>query len=80
MGICEIGVGERNFTQRLQGHVGTATQPCHLDTVKPVGGHLRLPGHQAHQAHRDIQMLPIEVISNRYIFLLKAHETYTIVK
>ena len=77
VGVCGVGVGERNFTQRLQGHVGTATQPCHQDTVTPVGRHFRLPGHHA---HGDIQILPIEVVSKRDIFLMKARETFNIVK
>ena len=76
VGIC----GERDsgsFTERLGGHLGTATQPCHEDTVTPVGRHFRLPGHDP---HRDMGMLPIEVVSPRDPFLLKARETYNILK
>ena len=58
VGIC----GEREhsgFTTRLDLHLGTATQCSQVDTVKPVGRHFRLPGHQAHS---DLVMLPIELV------------------
>ena len=66
-----------SFTHRLAQHVGSATQDCQVDTVKPVGRHFRLPGHKA---YRDLVMLPIEVVSSRDPFLLKARETYNIMK
>ena len=56
--ICSLCL--KNFTIRLGQHVGTATQPCQADTVKPVGRHFCLPGHQA---HCDLVMLPIEIVS-----------------
>ena len=76
VGITGEG-GSASFTHRLGEHVGSATQPCQADTVKPVGRHFRLPGHEA---HRDLYMLPIEVISSRDVFLLRAHETFNILK
>ena len=45
--------------------------------MTPVGRHFRLPGHDP---HRDMGMLPIEVVSPRDPFLLKARETYNILK
>jgi len=48
-----------------------------VDTVKPVGRHFRLPGHQAHS---DLVMLPIEVVSSKDPFLLRARETFNISK
>ena len=75
IGICE-GVTS-SFTHRLAGHIGTATQPCHEDTTTQVGRHFRLPGHDH---HRDIVMLPIEIVSPSDTFLLKARETANILK
>ena len=76
IGIC--GEGENsNFTVRLGQHLGSATQPCQTDTVKPVGRHFRLPGHKA---HRDLVMIPLEVISGRDPFLLRARENFNIAK
>ena len=76
LGIC--GEGEHSsFTSRLGQHLGTATQPCHADTVKPVGRHFRLPGHRA---HRDLVMIPIEAISGKDPFLLRARENFNIIK
>ena len=76
VGIC--GEGERaSFTTRLGQHLGSATQACQGDTVKPVGRHFRLPGHQA---NRDLVMLPIEVVSAKDPFLLRARETFNIEK
>ena len=40
-----IGCNERPFKKRFSEHLGTVTQPCHKDTVKPVGAHFRLQGH-----------------------------------
>ena len=45
--------------------------------VKPVGRHFWLPGHRA---IRDLEMLPIEIISARDPFLLRARETFDISK
>ena len=76
IGIC--GEGENsNFTVRLGQHLGTATQPCQADTVKPVGHHFRLPGHKA---HRYLVMIPLEAIRGRDPFLLRARETFNILK
>ena len=76
VGIC--GEGEHStFTSRLGQHLGSATQACQVDTGKPVGRHFRLPGHQAPS---DIVMLPIEVVSSKDPFLLRARETFHIVK
>ena len=76
VGIC--GEGENSsFTHRLGGHLGTAMQNCHTDTVKPVGRHFRLPGHDP---HRDLVMIPIEIVSARDPFLLRARESYNIGK
>ena len=76
VGIC--GEGEHStFTSRLGQHLGSATQACQVDTVKPVGRHFRLPGHQAHS---DLVMLPIEVVSSKDPFLLRARETFNISK
>ena len=66
------------FLKHIRGqHLRWATQPCQVDTVKPVGRHFRLPGHQA---NRDLVMLPIEVVSAKDPFLLRARETYNIKK
>ena len=41
--VCECGAGESNFfTHR------SATQACQADTVKLVGKHFRLAGHEPH--------------------------------
>ena len=76
MGITGEG-DSASFTRRLGEHGGSATEPCQADTVKPVGRHFRLPGHKA---HRDLYMFPIEVISTRDIFLLRACETFNFIK
>ena len=59
------------------GHLGTATQNSQADTLKTVGRHFRLPGHEA---HRDLVMLPIEIVSPKDPFLLRARESYNIWK
>ena len=46
-------------------------------TLKPVGRHFRLPGHDP---HRDLVMLPIEIVSPRDPFLLRSRERYNIWK
>ena len=76
VGICGEG-GTSSFTHRRGGHLGTATQACHTDTVKSVGRHFRLPGHDP---HRDLVMIPIEIVSARDPFLLRARESYNIWK
>lgn len=45
--------------------------------MKPVGRPFSLTGHRA---HRDVIMLPIEIVSARDPFLLRARETINIVK
>ena len=76
VGIC--GEGESSsFTHRLGGHLGTATQTCQENTVKPVGRHFRLPGHDP---HRDLVMLPIGIVSARDPFLLRWRERFNIWK
>ena len=76
IGLC--GEGESSsFTHRVGGHLGTATQNSQADTLKTVGRHFRLPGHEA---HRDLVMLPIEIVSPRDPFLLRARESYNIWK
>ena len=66
-----------SFTHRVGGHLGTATQNSQADTLKTVGRHFRLPGHEA---HRDLVMLPIEIVSPKDPFLLRARESYNIWK
>ena len=74
IGMC--GEGESSsFTHRLGGHMGTAVQNSQADTVKPVGKHFRLPGHEPH-----LVMLPIEIVIPRDPFLLRARESYNIWK
>ena len=60
-----------------QNHLGTATQACQENTVKPVGRHFRLPGHDP---HRDLVMLPIEIVSPHDPFLLRSRERFNIWK
>ena len=71
-----IGCTDRPFKKRFSEHVGTATQPCHRDTVKPVGVHFRLPGH----THSDMVALPIERVRTKCRFVLEARERYWIEK
>ena len=52
----------------------TGTQNCHADTVQSVGRHFRL------DPHGDLLMIPIEIVSPRDPFLLRARESYNIVK
>ena len=52
-------------------------QPSQSDTINPVGRHFQLLGHVA---HRDIRMVPIELIPSKDIFLLRARERFNIVK
>ena len=76
LGICREGE-HSNFTIRLGQHLGKATQACHADTVTPVGHHFRLPGYRA---HRDLVMIPLEALRGKDPFLLRARETFNIVK
>ena len=69
-----IGCSERPFKKRFSEHLGTATQQCHKDTVKPVGAHFRLPGHE----HSDMIALPIEKIRTRCRFVMEARERFWI--
>ena len=71
-----IGCTERPFKKRFSEHAGTATQPCHSDTVKPVGVHFRLPGH----SHSDKVALPLERIRSKCRFVLEAREKFLIKK
>ena len=57
--------------------MGTAIQNSQADTLKTVGRHFRLPGHEP---HRDLVVLPIEIVSPRDPFLLRARESYNIRK
>ena len=72
-------IGETGGTGRARcaQHLGTATQPCHSDTTKPVGRHFRLPGHVA---HRDFRFLPIERIQSKDPFVRKVRESMWIKK
>ena len=72
------GEGEASsFTHRLSGHLGTATQKCHEDTLKTIGRHFRLAGHCV---ETDLRMLPIEIVSSPNPFLLRARESFYIEK
>ena len=58
-------------SHRLSANLGIATQPCLVDTVKTVGRHFRLPGHDPHS---DLMMMWIEKISDKEskrVFLCK---------
>ena len=61
---------------RFGEHVGSATQPCQVNTTKPVGAHFRLPGH----SHSDMVFLPIEKVISKDKFVLEAREAYWIDK
>ena len=54
--------------ERFTEHYGTATQPCHVNTKKPVGEHFRLPGHSI----ADCVFTPVEKINWANIFVRKA--------
>ena len=71
-----IGCTDRAFKKRFSEHLGTATQPCHRDTVKPVGVHFRMPGH----SHSDMVALPIERVRANCRFVMEAREKYWIDK
>ena len=69
------GEGESSsFTHRMAQHLGSATQPCHSETQKTVGRHFRLPGHDP---HRDMVMLPLEVVGGG-TFMRRAREKFYI--
>ena len=57
-------------------HLGTATQPCHVSTRKPVVSHFRLPGH----SHSELVFLSIERVMNKDQFWAEAREAFWIKK
>ena len=59
----------------MAGHLGTAKDRAQADTVKPVGRHFRLPGHNP---DRDMVLIPIEKIQEP--FTRKARESFYIHK
>ena len=59
---------------KLHPSAGSAPGVCHPALSSR---HFRLPRHEAHQ---DIVMLPIELVSPRDPFLLKARESFNIIK
>ena len=67
---CTGRVGKVRFSE----HVGSATQPCQVDTTKPVGEHFRSAGH----SHADMVFLPIEQVRVKDRFVLEARESYWI--
>ena len=67
-----IGCTQRMLKTRFAEHVGSATQPSQVDTVKPVGVHFRLPGH----THSDMSVVPIEHVRSKDKFILEARERY----
>ena len=69
-----VGVTERPLKVRFSEHVGSATQPCQVDTTKPVGLHFRLQGH----SHSDMVILPIEKVRSKDRFIMEARESYWI--
>ena len=71
-GASVHGCTERAFKNRFSEHLGTATQPCHRDTVKPVGVHFRLPGH----SHSDMVALLIERVRSQCRFVMEAREKF----
>ena len=75
IGITGEGEGSC-FTRRMGQHIGSATQPGQADTQKTIGRHFRLPGHVA---HRDMIMLPLEVVRGD-VFLQRARERFYINK
>ena len=71
-----VGCSERPFKKRFSEHVGTATQPCHENTEKPVGVHFRMPGHD----HSHMVALPIEHVRSKCRLVLEARKRYWIEK
>ena len=68
---------DNNFTKRLGQHIVIATNPCQIDTSKPIGCHFRMPGHKA---QHDMVMLPIVLIRGSEIFHRMARERFNINK
>ena len=69
-----MGLTEREMKVRFSEHVGSATQQCQVNTIKPVGVHFRLPGH----SHSDMRVNPIEKVRSRDKFVLEAREQFWI--
>ena len=61
---------------RFSEHVGSASQPCQVDTLKPVGVHFRLPGH----SHSDMRVSAVEKVRSRDKFVIEARENFWIRK
>ena len=76
LGPQYVGCTERVGKVRFSEHVGSATQQCQVNTIKPVGVHFRLPGH----SHREMVILPIEKVRSKDRFILEARESYWITK
>ena len=64
--------GDRESSSFTQ--MGSATQTCQADTVKPGGKHFRSAGHEPH----NMVIIPIEKVSDKEPFLRKARESYYI--
>ncbi len=73
IGITGEGDGS-SFTHRLGQHIGSAMQPGQADTNKTISRHFRLPGHDP---HRDMVMLPLEVVGGG-TFMRRARERFYI--
>ena len=71
-----VGSTSRQAKERFGEHIGSAVQQCQVDTEKPVGHHVRLPGHSV----SDMKFLPIERVQSRDKFVLEARESYWIQK
>ena len=71
-----MGCTGRALKTRFSEHVGTATQPCHADTKKPVGAHFRLPGH----SHANMKVVVIEKVRSKDRMILEAREGFWIKK
>ena len=70
-------MGKGSQAASRTGWRATWEQNSQADTVETVGRHFRLPGHEP---HRDLVMLPIEIVSPKDPFLLRARESYNIWK
>ena len=79
--LGECGDGESSsVTHRYASHMGSATQACQVDTVKPIGRHFRLPGHEPHV---NLVMLPVEKISEESMWnvlysVFQSEETFSV--
>ena len=71
-----VGVTDRPLKVRFSEHVGSATQPCQVNTTKPVGLHFRLQGH----SHSDMVILPIEKVRSKDRFIMESRESFWIKK